>query len=183
MSGTMQDGAVQAVGTWRDDWPVAVVSAGAAAVVWVGATVGRGGPRGQIRVDHPRRWAGLGGSHRGGGGRGRSRAPARPGASYAGCAPRVDRGRDGGMGGVLGGTGQCADRVGGADLGCPPSGGRCVADIAGGLHLSPSTVRNYLSDAIGKTGTRNRTEAALLARPTGGLGDASGSGSGDRSAS
>ena len=39
MSGMVQDRAVQAVGTWRDDWPVAVVAAGAAAVVWVGATV------------------------------------------------------------------------------------------------------------------------------------------------
>jgi hypothetical protein len=39
MSGTVQDRAVQAVGTWRDDWPVAVVAAGAAAVVWVGATM------------------------------------------------------------------------------------------------------------------------------------------------
>ena len=39
MSETMQDGARKVVGTWRDDWPVAVVSAGAAAVVWVGATV------------------------------------------------------------------------------------------------------------------------------------------------
>ena len=38
MSGTVQDRAVQAVGTWRDDWPVAVVAAGAAAVVWVCAT-------------------------------------------------------------------------------------------------------------------------------------------------
>jgi two-component system, NarL family, response regulator DesR len=32
------------------------------------------------------------------------------------------------------------------------------------VHIVPSTVRNYLSDAIGKTGTRNKTEAALLAR-------------------
>ena len=39
MSETVQDHAVQAVGTWRDDWPVAVVAAGAAAVVWVGGTV------------------------------------------------------------------------------------------------------------------------------------------------
>lgn len=39
MSGTVQDRVVKAVGTWRDDWPVAVVAAGAAAVVWVGATV------------------------------------------------------------------------------------------------------------------------------------------------
>ena len=47
--------------------------------------------------------------------------------------------------------------------------GSTVADIAGRLHLSASTVRNYLSDAIGKTGTRNRTEAALLARRNGWL--------------
>ncbi len=39
MSETVQDRAVQAVGTWRDDWPVAVVAAGAAAVVWVVGTV------------------------------------------------------------------------------------------------------------------------------------------------
>ena len=48
-------------------------------------------------------------------------------------------------------------------------GGSTVADIAGLLHLSESTVRNYLSDAIGKTGTRNKTEAALLARRNGWL--------------
>ena len=47
--------------------------------------------------------------------------------------------------------------------------GATVADIAGRLHLSESTVRNYLSDAIGKTGTRNKTEAALLARHSGWL--------------
>ena len=47
--------------------------------------------------------------------------------------------------------------------------GSTVADIAVRLHLSASTVRNYLSDAIGKTGTRNRTEAALLARRNGWL--------------
>ncbi|HEX4470628.1 MAG TPA: response regulator transcription factor, partial [Nocardioides sp.] len=47
--------------------------------------------------------------------------------------------------------------------------GATVADIAGRLHLSASTVRNYLSDAIGKTGTRNKTEAALLARRNGWL--------------
>jgi len=35
---TTQDGAGKVVGTWLEDWPVAVVSAGAAAVVWVGAT-------------------------------------------------------------------------------------------------------------------------------------------------
>jgi two-component system response regulator DesR len=47
--------------------------------------------------------------------------------------------------------------------------GASVADIAAQLHLSSSTVRNYLSDAIGKTGTRNRTEAALQARRSGWL--------------
>lgn len=47
--------------------------------------------------------------------------------------------------------------------------GATVTDIAAELHLSASTVRNYLSDAIGKTGTRNKTEAALLARRNGWL--------------
>ncbi len=47
--------------------------------------------------------------------------------------------------------------------------GSTVADIAGHLHLSAATVRNYLSDAIGKTGTRNKTEAAQLARRNGWL--------------
>ena len=44
-----------------------------------------------------------------------------------------------------------------------------IAGIAGRLFLSESTVRNYLSNAIGKTGTRNKTEAALLARRNGWL--------------
>ena len=47
--------------------------------------------------------------------------------------------------------------------------GATIADIAAEVHLSESTVRNYLSDAIGKTGTRNKTEAALLARRNGWL--------------
>ncbi|MEU1043304.1 response regulator [Streptomyces sp. NPDC005551] len=47
--------------------------------------------------------------------------------------------------------------------------GATVADIAGRLHLSESTVRNYLSSAIGKTGTRNRTEALREARHQGWL--------------
>ncbi|MEM6793567.1 MAG: response regulator transcription factor [Acidobacteriota bacterium] len=41
--------------------------------------------------------------------------------------------------------------------------------IAEKLHLSEGTVRNYLSEAIGKTGARNRTEAARLARRQGWL--------------
>ncbi|QKW10697.1 response regulator transcription factor [Streptomyces sp. NA04227] len=45
--------------------------------------------------------------------------------------------------------------------------GATVADVAGALHLSESTVRNYLSAAIGKTGTRNRAEALREARHQG----------------
>jgi len=47
--------------------------------------------------------------------------------------------------------------------------GASIADIAGMLHLSRSTVRNHLSAAIGKTGTGNRIEAAVLARGHGWL--------------
>lgn len=47
--------------------------------------------------------------------------------------------------------------------------GSSIADIAARLYLSESTVRNYLSAAIGKTGTRNKVEAALLARERGWL--------------
>jgi two-component system response regulator DesR len=47
--------------------------------------------------------------------------------------------------------------------------GSTIADIAGRLHLSESTVRNYLSSAIGKTGARNRIEAVRTARHNGWL--------------
>ena len=47
--------------------------------------------------------------------------------------------------------------------------GATVADIASKLHLSESTVRNYLSSAIGKTATRNRMEAMREARQQGWL--------------
>ncbi|WP_307665992.1 response regulator transcription factor [Streptomyces sp. V1I1] len=47
--------------------------------------------------------------------------------------------------------------------------GATVSDIAAALHLSESTVRNYLSSAIGKTGTRNRMEAVRAARQQGWL--------------
>ncbi|MEV0444891.1 response regulator transcription factor [Streptomyces spectabilis] len=47
--------------------------------------------------------------------------------------------------------------------------GATIADVAAALHLSESTVRNYLSAAIGKTGTRNRMEAAREARRQGWL--------------
>ncbi|MGC9412285.1 response regulator [Streptomyces sp. DR3-1] len=47
--------------------------------------------------------------------------------------------------------------------------GATVADIAVRLRLSESTVRNYLSAAIGKTSTRNRMEAVREARRQGWL--------------
>lgn len=42
-------------------------------------------------------------------------------------------------------------------------GGGTNADVAAALHLSEGTVRNYLSSAIAKTGTRTRSEAARVA--------------------
>lgn len=45
--------------------------------------------------------------------------------------------------------------------------GEPVAKIAAGLFLSAGTVRNYLSNAIAKTGTTNRIEAARTARDRG----------------
>ncbi len=48
-------------------------------------------------------------------------------------------------------------------------GGTTVADIAAKLFLSEGTVRNHLSAAISKTGTRNRTEAVRLADERGWL--------------
>ncbi len=47
--------------------------------------------------------------------------------------------------------------------------GSPVADIAQALHLSPGTVRNYLSAAIGKTHTATRAQAAATARDRGWL--------------
>jgi two-component system response regulator DesR len=44
-----------------------------------------------------------------------------------------------------------------------------VADIASALYLSPGTVRNYLSSAIGKVGARNRGEAIRAAEEKGWL--------------
>jgi two-component system, NarL family, response regulator DesR len=48
-------------------------------------------------------------------------------------------------------------------------GGGTVADIARALALSDGTVRNYLSSAIGKTGARNRSDAARVAEQRGWL--------------
>lgn len=47
--------------------------------------------------------------------------------------------------------------------------GGSVTDIARELHLSEGTVRNHLSNAIGKTGARNRSEAATIAASQGWL--------------
>ncbi len=47
--------------------------------------------------------------------------------------------------------------------------GLANAEIAERLHLSDGTVRNYMSEAIGKLGVSNRTAAARLARDRGWL--------------
>jgi two-component system, NarL family, response regulator DesR len=47
--------------------------------------------------------------------------------------------------------------------------GAAVSDIAGRLFLSEGTVRNYLSSAIAKTGSRNRVEALRTAEDRGWL--------------
>ena len=47
--------------------------------------------------------------------------------------------------------------------------GLANAEIAERLHLSDGTVRNYMSEAIGKLGVTNRTAAARLARERGWL--------------
>ena len=47
--------------------------------------------------------------------------------------------------------------------------GATVSEIAGKLFLSEGTVRNYLSAAIAKTGTRNRAEAVQRAEEHGWL--------------
>lgn len=47
--------------------------------------------------------------------------------------------------------------------------GVAVAEIAKRVHLSPGTVRNHLSSAIGKTGASNRIEAANTAAERGWL--------------
>lgn len=47
--------------------------------------------------------------------------------------------------------------------------GASVREIAARLHLSPGTVRNHLSAAIGKTATTTRGQAAVVARDRGWL--------------
>ncbi|MDE3722520.1 response regulator transcription factor [Nocardiopsis sp. N85] len=48
-------------------------------------------------------------------------------------------------------------------------GGDDVASLAGSLGMSQGTLRNHLSSAIGKTGTRTRAEAARVAEEHGWL--------------
>jgi two-component system response regulator DesR len=45
--------------------------------------------------------------------------------------------------------------------------GVSTEQIAARLSLSPATVRNYLSNAIGKVGGRNRIDAIRIARNAG----------------
>lgn len=47
--------------------------------------------------------------------------------------------------------------------------GASSGEIAGQLHLSEGTVRNYLSEAINKLGAKNRVDAARMAREKGWL--------------
>ena len=47
--------------------------------------------------------------------------------------------------------------------------GGTVAQVARALNLSPGTVRNHLSSAMGKTGAATRAEAALTAEEHGWL--------------
>ena len=49
------------------------------------------------------------------------------------------------------------------------SNGATIREVAGKLYLSEGTVRNYLSTAIKKLGTRNRAEAARMAERKGWL--------------
>lgn len=49
------------------------------------------------------------------------------------------------------------------------SGGAPVEEIASRAHLSPGTVRNYLSAAVAKLGAANRHEAVRIARDRGWL--------------
>ena len=47
--------------------------------------------------------------------------------------------------------------------------GKSSVEIAKIVHLSERTVRNHLSEAIGKLGAENRVEAARIARQKGWL--------------
>jgi len=47
--------------------------------------------------------------------------------------------------------------------------GGSITDIAAAVHLSEGTVRNHLSNVIGKTNARNRADAARVAQENGWL--------------
>jgi two-component system, NarL family, response regulator DesR len=47
--------------------------------------------------------------------------------------------------------------------------GASTSEISAALNLSPGTVRNYLSEAIGNLGVSNRIEASRIARRKGWL--------------
>ncbi|MET0197468.1 DNA-binding response regulator [Rhodococcus sp. RS1C4] len=49
------------------------------------------------------------------------------------------------------------------------SGGGTTADIGAQLHLSPATVRNYISNSVAKLGARNRLDAIRIAQDAGWL--------------
>lgn len=68
---------------------------------------------------------------------------------------------------LLGGTSPLTDRE--TEVLRAALEGSPVARIAVRLHLSPGTVRNHLSSAIGKTGTSTRVEAARVAQDRGWL--------------
>ncbi|MFE7115896.1 response regulator [Streptomyces sp. NPDC057654] len=68
---------------------------------------------------------------------------------------------------LAGGTSPLTGRE--ADVLRTAAEGGTVADIARALRLSPGTVRNHLSSAIGKTQARTRAEAARLAETNGWL--------------
>ncbi len=47
------------------------------------------------------------------------------------------------------------------------AGGRSNREIAGALHLAEGTVKNHVTNVLGKLGARDRTQAALRARELG----------------
>ena len=66
---------------------------------------------------------------------------------------------------LAGGANPLSERE--AEVLCVALEGVTVTAIAARVHLSPGTVRNYLSAAIGKTGASTRAEAARVARERG----------------
>jgi two-component system response regulator DesR len=68
---------------------------------------------------------------------------------------------------LAGGTSPLTDRE--RDVLVASRDGAAVAEVARRLFLSEGTVRNYLSAAIGKTGSRNRVEALRVAETKGWL--------------